>query len=274
MTASGELVGTGSVSDINLDELLESLPQDADVTCSDELNIFDKPIEVPISFVRRSSFSFEQNDDDETQVRKRRRAELNEWEKLQLFRYKPSPKEDLQIAFRKTISSDARSFTPNPDAPAEQAEQILPIAEQILATRVWWKDIKSKSPRHLALSGREEGEFYDEIDSSVIPKEQEVIMLQSILQAVNKRRFLVSSKGYIGLAPATAQASDLTCVLFGGKEPFILRELDRSPDNQVVVDETRAYSFVGPAYVHGLMHGEAMDLLANGEVESQKFRLY
>jgi hypothetical protein len=276
MAASGEAVGIGSVFDINLDELLGPLPQNPDVTSSDELNIFDKPIEVPISFVCRSSSSFEQNDDDESlsQVRKRRRAELNEWEKLLLFRYKPSPKEDLQTAFRKTISSDARSFKPHPDAPAEQAQKVMPIAEQILATRVWWKDIKRKAPRYLALSGREQGEFYDEIDSSVIQKGQEVEMLQRILQAVNKRRFFVSSKGYLGLAPATAQAGDLICVLFGGKEPFILRELDPSLDNQVVVDETRAYSFVGPAYVHGLMHGEAMDLLANGEMESQKFRLY
>lgn len=37
------------------------------------------------------------------------------------------------------------------------------------------------------------------------------------------RKFFITRRGFKGLAPATAQKSDLVTVLFGGNVPFILR---------------------------------------------------
>lgn len=38
------------------------------------------------------------------------------------------------------------------------------------------------------------------------------------------RRFFVSKKGFLGLAPGKARLGDLICILFGGQTPFILRK--------------------------------------------------
>ena len=59
------------------------------------------------------------------------------------------------------------------------------------------------------------------------------------------RRMARTSKGYIGLVPATAQQGDCVWLLEGGNVPFILRE------------DGRTTRLVGEAYFHGIMTGEA-----------------
>jgi hypothetical protein len=49
----------------------------------------------------------------------------------------------------------------------------------------------------------------------------------------------------MGIAPAATEPSD--CILFGSQMPMILRE------------EGDQWLFVGQAYVHGIMDGEAID---------------
>jgi hypothetical protein len=64
-------------------------------------------------------------------------------------------------------------------------------------------------------------------------------------------KLIVSQGGYIGLAPLTTNIGDSTCVLSAGQVPFILRLVDL-PSTQ--------FEMIGPAYVHGVMDGEAVDL--------------
>jgi hypothetical protein len=59
------------------------------------------------------------------------------------------------------------------------------------------------------------------------------------------RKFCLTKKGYIGLAPLNAAEGDVVAVLNGGRVPFILRRL-----------ENGKFQLVGEAYVHGLMRGE------------------
>ncbi|XDG10332.1 hypothetical protein ABKA04_009947 [Annulohypoxylon sp. FPYF3050] len=80
--------------------------------------------------------------------------------------------------------------------------------------------------------------------------------------ASNNRRFACTSKGYYILGPAALEQNDLVCVLFGGKMPFCLRPLGG-----------QYYQLVGECYVHGLMNGEAMDLMACGNLSENAFQL-
>ncbi|KAH7383577.1 heterokaryon incompatibility protein-domain-containing protein [Cadophora sp. MPI-SDFR-AT-0126] len=61
------------------------------------------------------------------------------------------------------------------------------------------------------------------------------------------RSFIVTSKGYIGLAPLKTEIGDVVTVLEGGSVPFVLRALDEG-----------GYKFIGESYVHGIMEGEAV----------------
>jgi hypothetical protein len=67
------------------------------------------------------------------------------------------------------------------------------------------------------------------------------------------RRFFITSKGHLGSGPPDMRSSDLVCVLMGAKTPVILR--------QARTEE--GYEFVGTAYVHGIMHGEALGALSD-----------
>lgn len=61
------------------------------------------------------------------------------------------------------------------------------------------------------------------------------------------RRMARTSKGYIGLVPATTQPGDCVYLLKGGHVPFILRE------------KGGVVRLIGEAYIHGIMKGEAFD---------------
>jgi hypothetical protein len=54
---------------------------------------------------------------------------------------------------------------------------------------------------------------------------------------------------------------NICCVLYGGHVPLILRENDGY------------YLFVGEAYIHGFMRGEAMSMSQNKDLEEQEFEL-
>lgn len=62
-----------------------------------------------------------------------------------------------------------------------------------------------------------------------------------------QRTLIYSTRGYIGLAPSSTLPGDKICVLYGFYAPVILRP---HPDN--------AYTFIGDAYIHALMDGEAV----------------
>ncbi|KAG5755436.1 hypothetical protein H9Q70_001929 [Fusarium xylarioides] len=79
--------------------------------------------------------------------------------------------------------------------------------------------------------------------------------------ASDGRVFARGKKGYYVLGPSTLEAGDMVCVLFGCKVLFCLRRVGER------------YLLVGECYVHGLMKGEAMDMLAGGEVEEEVFNI-
>ena len=85
--------------------------------------------------------------------------------------------------------------------------------------------------------------------------------------AVVRRTFIVTKKGHIGLGPTSCRAGDLVVLMPGGKVPYILRpapkedEMARTSIRSAPTEciETRRFTFLGDAYVHGIMNGEAFD---------------
>ncbi|GAW25940.1 putative het domain-containing protein [Rosellinia necatrix] len=67
------------------------------------------------------------------------------------------------------------------------------------------------------------------------------------------RLFAKTGREYYVLGPVALDVGDIVCVLFGHKVPFCLRPVGMR------------HMLVGECYVHGLMNGEAMDMLARDE---------
>jgi hypothetical protein len=98
--------------------------------------------------------------------------------------------------------------------------------------------------------------------SPQITAEHNMVKYKLMLKrATESRRFFVSTKGYVGLAPFHAEAGDLICILFGGQIPFILRKCSEThPKIQYIFGgEGNAYLFIGESYVQGIMDGEAYE---------------
>ena len=67
--------------------------------------------------------------------------------------------------------------------------------------------------------------------------------------AIECRRFGVTSKGYMSLFPQTTHIGDEICVISGGHIPFVVRR--QSGDD---------FQLVGECYVHGIMNGEVLHM--------------
>ncbi|KAF3763583.1 hypothetical protein M406DRAFT_323213 [Cryphonectria parasitica EP155] len=67
-----------------------------------------------------------------------------------------------------------------------------------------------------------------------------------------RSRFFITYGGRIGIGCPDTQVDDVIYILSGGDVPFILREHQKD----VVA---RQYTYVGDAYVHGIMDGEAIE---------------
>jgi Heterokaryon incompatibility protein (HET) len=92
---------------------------------------------------------------------------------------------------------------------------------------------------------------------------QQPIFLPPLLRRIRDmswgRRFCSTGAGYMGWVPQNAQIGDIICYFLGGKVLYLLR-----PGHEA------NYTFIGECYLHGLMHGEALDIVG---LKSQDFSL-
>jgi hypothetical protein len=80
--------------------------------------------------------------------------------------------------------------------------------------------------------------------------------------AVAGRKLIVTGGGLLGLAPWRACVGDIVAILPGGRVPYILRPQTMRRDSgfaEETLGRNQQYQFIGDAYVHGVMHGEAYD---------------
>lgn len=101
-----------------------------------------------------------------------------------------------------------------------------------------------------------------ELINCVVPDEDEIHHLGSaIASATGGRRLAISDKGYVGLVPTCTQRGDAIAILFGCPVPVILRKHDDW------------YEFIGTCYIHGIMEGETVVGIENGEYKIQDFEI-
>lgn len=77
--------------------------------------------------------------------------------------------------------------------------------------------------------------------------------------ALHGRILARTRRGYYILGPSVLEAGDVVCILFGSKVPFCLRPIGKR------------YLMVGECYVHGLMKGEAIEMLVRDELREKIF---
>ncbi|KAK0254812.1 hypothetical protein LTR12_001921 [Friedmanniomyces endolithicus] len=68
------------------------------------------------------------------------------------------------------------------------------------------------------------------------------------------RRLSWTENGYLALLPEEADEGDLIVILRGGRLPFVVRPV------------AHGFRLIGPAYVHGIMNGEAYDEESCGDI--------
>ena len=88
------------------------------------------------------------------------------------------------------------------------------------------------------------------------------------------RRFFVTAKGSVGIGPPRTKAGDEVWVVRGGKVPHILRpaeEIFTLPDLKLV--DQPCHTFVGEAYLDGIMDGEVAPGLGKDETSTEVFLL-
>ena len=112
---------------------------------------------------------------------------------------------------------------------------------------------------------------YSSAFQALIAKDDVPTDIEEMLYYCWQRSFVVTEHGYPGLAPhcevGPVQVGDLVCILQGSRVPIVLRR---------GTDEARApgclpCTWVGDAYVHGIMHGEWLE--ANATAVPQQFEL-
>jgi hypothetical protein len=63
-------------------------------------------------------------------------------------------------------------------------------------------------------------------------------------------RFIRTTEDHIGLGPESVDVVDMVCIVEGARTPLIIRKVERYDQNE--------YRLIGDAYIHGMMHGEAL----------------
>ncbi|KAH7075690.1 heterokaryon incompatibility protein-domain-containing protein [Paraphoma chrysanthemicola] len=110
-----------------------------------------------------------------------------------------------------------------------------------------WKEMVMRSYREDTLSEEEAENFAIDI---------------RIAQMLNGRKVFIGENGYCGIVPDHTDEGDLICVLFGCDVPVVLRQ------------EAEHFIFIGECYVLGLMYGEAITAVRQGNIGSKQFVIF
>ncbi|KAH6900147.1 heterokaryon incompatibility protein-domain-containing protein [Thelonectria olida] len=91
--------------------------------------------------------------------------------------------------------------------------------------------------------------------------------------AYGGRQLFTLGAQHLGLGPLSSRVGDEVWILPGLSTPAVLRRVvgedtgAKSVDERVVLDDVCRYHFVGAAYVHGIMHSEAVEARVHADLE-------
>ena len=92
--------------------------------------------------------------------------------------------------------------------------------------------------------------------SAELTTESQAFQLMAFETLTYRRLFRLDS-GHIGLGPQSIQAGDEVCIVSGSQVPLVFRTLKSGGESVSPLGRPR-YELLGEAYVHGVMHGEAL----------------
>jgi len=93
------------------------------------------------------------------------------------------------------------------------------------------------------------------------PKQQASMLINAVI-ITRGRTVILSRNRFLGLAPTTTRVGDRIFILYGLAIPMILRPR-----------EDGAYTVIGVAYIHGIMHGEALSGIVNRTFHDERLAL-
>lgn len=93
------------------------------------------------------------------------------------------------------------------------------------------------------------------------PKRQASMLINAVI-ITRGRTVILSRNRFLGLAPTTTRVGDRIFILYGLAFPMILRPR-----------EDGAYTVIGVAYIHGIMHGEALSGVVNRTFHDERLAL-
>jgi Heterokaryon incompatibility protein (HET) len=170
---------------------------------------------------------------------------------------KPSPKVMGRVFAQKCIKWE-HDFGVKGHPQRQSENEIHPV---IVNFALWYQQnrlmhVAGRSIREWAMGNFEPGQD-DDTD-----KKLGYYFEQWMKKWIQKRNFIRTATGYIGLAPELSSRGDKVCVLFGCSTPVILRPLADG-----------YYQFIGECYIHGIMDGEAIEAFEREELVKQEFAL-
>jgi hypothetical protein len=151
------------------------------------------------------------------------------------------------------IDAMVNSLGPNPVLdPQENLKWKVPIAGILYAKaavsggldlRLSYKAFRQYIDKQLWAVGDNN---HDDLDSLRTKSMNYVNALQG---AIAGWRFVITQRGYVGIAPKPTQVGDTVAIFKGGRVPFLVRKSMKRPG---------VYRLVGQCYIHGIMNGEAL----------------
>lgn len=127
--------------------------------------------------------------------------------------------------------------------------------------------VNSKAPPEWGAKCREwmEGEMM----VAQVPESQFLRQVASVLK--HKPRMAVTESSRLLLGPEEAREGDVVFILLGCSVPLLLRKVDYGSDDSDEADDE--HELVGECYVHGVMDGEGMTMLHNGDYVLEQISL-
>lgn len=141
-------------------------------------------------------------------------------------------------------------------APAEPSLS-EPIREGFISTQKENETIANEEVARHSKSSRSAKLVVSEEERKTMRKALKSYSAHKVHQFLAGRRIIVTSQGYVGLAPDDVHKGDLVCCLAGAQVPFILREHPGSLQH---------FQLIGECYIHGIMNGEACNKLKKGDI--------
>jgi hypothetical protein len=131
-----------------------------------------------------------------------------------------------------------------------------------------WESVLLRSCDGLTLTGGTQQEMQTQKTDNEIAERlgrvakrfEKAVNLASLMRLSGRCIFITTDRR-VGLGPANLQRGDTITIMFGSGLPLVLRQSSKN------------YRFVGPAYVHGAMHGEIVDGREADSMQVQEFTL-